>query len=100
MTTSRSIGLASSRAARLLAVFVAAACVYVFGASIEASMGLGEAQAQKRVVVLSFSGPKAAKFQGDVEKALKKNNTLVAESKWKKTAKGLKATKVTAKNVK
>jgi hypothetical protein len=96
MTTSRSIGLASSRAARLLAVFVAAACVYVFGASLD----IREAQAQKRVVVLSFSGPKAAKFQGDVEKALKKNNTLVAESKWKKTAKGLKATKVTAKNVK
>jgi TolB-like protein len=95
MTTSRSIALASNRAARLLAVF-AAACVYLFG--VDAS--LPSAEAQKRVVVLSFSGPKAAKFQGDVEKALKKNNTLVAESKWKKTAKGLKATKVTAKNVK
>jgi hypothetical protein len=95
MTTSRSIALASNRAARLLAVF-AAACVYLFGVDAKVQ----PAEAQKRVVVLSFSGPKAAKFQGDVEKALKKNNTLVAESKWKKTAKGLKATKVTAKNVK
>ena len=50
MTTSRSIALASNRAARLLAVF-AAACVYLFGVDA----GVQSAEAQKRVVVLSFN---------------------------------------------
>jgi hypothetical protein len=89
MTTSRSIVSGSSRAARYLLVFLAAACLLV-AAPAEAS----------KVVVLDFTGPKAAKFQVDVEKALKKGNTLVPKARWKKTAKQLKATKVNAKNVK
>ena len=90
MKTSRSIVSGSSRAARYLLVFLAAAFLIAVATPAEAS----------KVVVLDFTGPKAAKFQVDVEKALKKGNTLVPKAKWKKTAKQLKATKVNAKNVK
>jgi len=90
MTTSRSIALASNRAARVLATAIAVLCLVAWTRSAQA----------ERIVVLEFSGPKAAKFQKPVENMLKKSNTIVPASKWKKTAAKLKAKKTTAGNVK
>jgi hypothetical protein len=90
MTTSRSIGSVSSRAARLFAFLVVAACV----------LALARPALAEKVVVLDFTGPKAAKFQVDVVKALRKGNTIVPAARWKRTARGLKATKVNDRNVK
>jgi hypothetical protein len=60
----------------------------------------GLAEARRRLVVLEFTGPKASDFQADVEKMLKKGNSLVPAKKWDAAAEKLGATKVNEKNVK
>lgn len=60
----------------------------------------GVAEAGRRLVVLEFDGPKAEKFRDEVEAAVKKGNTIVSLGKWNARADDLRATKVTARNVK
>ena len=60
----------------------------------------GVAEARRRLVVLEFTGPKADDFRGDVEKLLKKGNSIVPLKKWTAAAEGMNATKVNEKNVK
>ena len=42
----------------------------------------GVAEARRRLVVLEFTGPKAGEFQEDVEKLLKKGNSIIPRKKW------------------
>ena len=60
----------------------------------------GLAEARRRLVVLEFTGPKASDFQADVEKMLKKSNSVIPTKKWDAAAEDLDATKVNEKNVK
>ncbi len=61
---------------------------------------LAFAEKKKRVVVLDFEGPKAAKFQKGVIKLIKKSHTVVPLDEWNGTADELGATDMTDKNVK
>jgi hypothetical protein len=91
MASSRSIASASNRLVAWLAAAAVAVAVLV--------VAPGMADARKKVAVLKFTGPKAAKFQKDVEKAVKKGNTVVSDGKYQAAAKKAKAKKVTEKNV-
>lgn len=55
---------------------------------------------RKRLVVLPFSGPKAAAFQADVEKLLKKSHSVIPLKKWRDTADDLNATKTNERDIK
>ncbi len=57
------------------------------------------AEARKRIVVLDFTGPRAADFQEDVETILRKRHSVVSQASYVKTARKLKAGKPTAANV-
>lgn len=59
----------------------------------------GVAAAKKRIIVLDFSGPKAAKFQRDVTKIIKSKHSVVSSDKYVSTARKLDASKPTAGNV-
>ena len=86
MTTSRSIATPSR--------WLAAAALALFVLLLP-----GLAEARRRLVVLEFTGPKASDFQADVEKLLKKGNSVVPTKKWDAAAEDLGATKVNEKNV-
>ncbi|MGE0867960.1 MAG: hypothetical protein AB7P03_05350 [Kofleriaceae bacterium] len=55
---------------------------------------------RKRVVVLEFEGPAAAKFHKQVVKLIKKSHTVVPTDKWMRTADKLNVSGITDKNVK
>jgi len=56
--------------------------------------------APKRVAVLSFEGPSAAKIRGELIKLVQKKHRITSLESWNKTAKTLSATKITPANVK
>ncbi|MGE0550262.1 MAG: hypothetical protein AB7O24_18985 [Kofleriaceae bacterium] len=92
MTSSR------SRASTNRALGVALALATLIGLLV---VGPGSAYAgRKRVVVLEFEGPAAAKFHKDVVKLIKKSHTVVPTDKWLSTADKLNVSGVTDKNVK
>ena len=93
MTTSRSIA-SRSNALRTLA-WLAATVV-----ALAIVLSPSPAAARRRLVVLEFTGPKAEAFQDDVEKLLKKGNSVVPRKKWESAADDLGATKLNEKNVK
>lgn len=63
-------------------------------------MGAGDAWAKKKVAIIKFKGPQAAKVQKSVTAVIKSENSVVAASKVTKAQKKLKAKKLTSKNVK
>jgi hypothetical protein len=93
MMSSRSI--ASSSSVRRALVWLSAGAV-----ALAIVLAPAIAEARRRLVVLEFTGPKAEEFQEDVEKALKKGNSIVPRKKWDAAADKLKAAKINEKNVK
>src|SRR5262245_23670460 len=55
---------------------------------------------RKRIVVLDFTGDRAAKFHADLVKIIKKTHTVVSAAKWNSAAEQLSATGVTDRSVK
>ncbi|HVV86106.1 MAG TPA: hypothetical protein VHE35_23770 [Kofleriaceae bacterium] len=60
----------------------------------------GLAEARHRLVVLELEGDRAEDFQDELEKFLKKTQSVVPLKKWTEAAEDLSATKVNDKNVK
>jgi hypothetical protein len=61
--------------------------------------GAEEARAERRIVVLDFSGPQAARFQRDVERLVRADHELVPARRYRSAARELKATTTTPRNV-
>ncbi len=71
-------------------------------ASLALCMGLpraAEARKKKRIVVIGFSGPRAASFQRTVTKLVKRRHRVIAGSRYSRKARRMKARRPTKRNV-